>query len=201
MPRLLLIDDQPVFCSGFTATCAELRPHFDITVATTLSEALTLFEAGRRFHCVVIDLAKPDGSDLTALEALAGPSDSAPRLVVSARDDCATRLRAERLGAAGFLSKSLASADMMAAIDRVLDGGTFFDDVRPGPLAHADVLTPRQLEVLELLGRGCANKEIETKLGVADRTVRAHVTEIFKVLGVQSRVRAVVEARRRGLIP
>jgi NarL family two-component system response regulator YdfI len=68
-------------------------------------------------------------------------------------------------------------------------------------LDEADILTPRQLEVLELLGQGYANKEIETELGVADRTVRAHLTEIFKVLGVQSRIRAVVEARRRGLIP
>jgi DNA-binding NarL/FixJ family response regulator len=201
MPRLLLIDDQPVFCSGFTATCAALRPQFDVTVTASLDEALDLFDAGRRFHCLIIDLAKPDGSDLAALEAVAAPSEGAPRLVISSRDDCATRLRAERLGASGFLSKSLASTDMMAAIDRVLAGGTFFDDVRPGPLDHADSLTPRQLEVLELLGRGFANKEIETELGVADRTVRAHVTEIFKVLGVQSRVRAVVEARRRGLIP
>jgi DNA-binding NarL/FixJ family response regulator len=90
---------------------------------------------------------------------------------------------------------------MMAAIDRVLDGGVFFDDVRAGTLDEADILTPRQLEVLELLGQDYANKEIETELGVADRTVRAHLTEIFKVLGVQSRIRAVVEARRRGLIP
>jgi DNA-binding NarL/FixJ family response regulator len=201
MPRLLLIDDQPVFCSGFVATCAELRAHFDITVATSLAEALALFEAGRRFHCIIIDLARPDGSGFTALEALSEPGGQTPRLVVSTRDDCATRLRAERLGASGFLSKSLSSADMMAAIDRVLAGGTFFDDVRTGVLDAADALTPRQLEVLELLGGGCANKEIEMELGVADRTVRAHLTEIFKVLGVQSRIRAVVEARRRGLIP
>lgn len=201
MPRLLLIDDQPVFCSGFVATCAELRPDFDITTATSLDEALRLLEAGRRFHCIIIDLARPDGSGFTALEALAAPGGQTPRLVVSARDDCATRLRAERLGAAGFLSKSLSSPEMMVAIDRVLSGGTFFDDMRSEALNGVDVLTPRQLEVLELLGRGCANKEIETQLRVADRTVRAHLTEIFKVLGVQSRIRAVVEARRRGLIP
>lgn len=200
MPRLLLIDDQPVFCSGFTAICAELRPQYDITVAASLCEAAGVLEAGRRYACILIDLARPDGSVFAALETIGGLCET-PRLVLSARDDCATRLRAQRLGAAGFISKNLASPDMMAAIDRVLDGGTFFDDGRAGPLDGADVLTPRQLEVLELLGQGYANKEIETELGVADRTVRAHLTEIFKVLGVQSRIRAVVEARRRGLIP
>ncbi len=201
MPRILLIDDQPVFCSGFTAICAELRPQYDITVADSLCEGANMLEAGRRFACILIDLARPDGSVFAALETVGGLSNGTPRLVLSARDDCATRLRAQKLGAAGFIAKSLPSPDMMAAIDRVLDGGTFFDDVRAGPLDGADTLTPRQLEVLELLGQGYANKEIETELGVADRTVRAHLTEIFKVLGVQSRIRAVVEARRRGLIP
>ena len=63
-----------------------------------------------------------------------------------------------------------------------------------------DARTPGQREVLVRLGKGCANKEIEDRLGLADRTVRAHLTVIFKHLGVQSRIRAVMEARSRGLI-
>ncbi len=116
-----------------------------------------------------------------------------PRVMISGRDDRAARLRARHLGASGFISKSLNPQVIMAAIDSILMGGVFFDEPdMETPEDDDEELTPRQLEVLDLLAKGCANKEIEDRLGLADRTVRAHLTVIFKTLGVQSRIRAVI---------
>ncbi len=61
-------------------------------------------------------------------------------------------------------------------------------------------LTSRQAEVLELLAEGCSNKEMRHRLGIAERTVRAHLTELFHLLGASSRMQAVIRGRELGLI-
>ena len=82
-------------------------------------------------------------------------------------------------------------------IQAVLDGGVAFG-VTAGE--RSPFLTARQAEVLQLLSLGCPNKEIHYRLSIAERTVRAHMTELFGVLGASNRVQAVVRARELGLI-
>jgi len=201
MTHILLIDDHPLFCDGFAASCRALRPHFTVSAADTTAMARRLLLEGPPVDCVLIDIVLPDADGFDALQQLARLDPLTPRVMISGRDDRTARLRAQRLGASGFLSKSARPEEIMAALDAILAGGAWFDDVPEGDDAgDADKLTPRQLEVLDLLARGCVNKEIEQRLNLAERTVRAHLTEIFKALGVQGRVRAVMEARRRGMI-
>ena len=199
MTHILLIDDHPLFCGGFVATCQGQRPSFRVSLAASIAEAVAFLGTGQPVNCILIDIMLPDGSGFDALQTLARLDPLTPRVMISGRDDRAARLRARHLGASGFISKSLNPIAIMAALDAILAGGVHFDDPESAPESD-DALTPRQLEVLDLLGKGCANKEIEDRLGLADRTVRAHLTVIFKHLGVQSRIRAVMEARAKGLI-
>ncbi len=201
MTHILLIDDHPLFCDGFSATCAGMRPQFRVTCAASAAEAVAAIAAHGPFSLILVDIMLPDASGFDMLQNLAQLDPMTPRVMISGRDDRAARLRARHLGASGFISKSLNPQVIMAAIDSILIGGVFFDEPdMETPEPEDDDLTPRQLEVLDLLAQGCANKEIEDRLGLADRTVRAHLTVIFKTLGVQSRIRAVMAARERGLI-
>ena len=87
---------------------------------------------------------------------------------------------------------------MVEVIDAVLSGRTMF---ATDPLAHPfPALTPRQAEVLMLLTEGHGNKEIRHRLDIAERTVRAHMTDLFELLGVHSRTQAIIRARELGLV-
>ena len=201
MTHILLIDDHPLFCDGFAASCRALRPDFTVTTVDTAAAGRQMLAEVHPLSCVLIDIMLPDADGFDTLAHLARIDPLTPRVMISGRDDRTARLRAQHSGASGFLSKSARPEQIMAALDIILAGGVWYDERGLDDDDDGDdELTPRQLEVLDLLAQGCANKEIETRLNLAERTVRAHLTEIFKSLGVQGRVRAVMEARRRGLI-
>ncbi len=199
MTRILLIDDHPLFCGGFVASCRAHRPDFTVTLADTAAQARRLLQEQPAFSCILIDLLLPDANGFDAMQDLARIDPLVPRVVISSRDDRTVRLRAQHLGASGFISKAAQPGFIMQTLDRILAGEVCFDAEDEDEPADG-VLRARQLEVLELLAEGCANKDIENRLNLAGRTVRAHLTTIFKVLGVKGRARAVLEARRQGLI-
>jgi two-component system, NarL family, nitrate/nitrite response regulator NarL len=126
-----------------------------------------------------------------------------PRLLISGREDQATLVRASRSGASGFVAKSWPVERLLKVIERVLAGGSGFDprtDAQPASGGIGQQLTLRQIEVLCLLAEGKSNKEIAHRLDIADRTVRAHLTELFQALGVASRVQAVLQAKQLGIV-
>ncbi len=202
MPRILLIDDHPLFCGGFAASCRVHRPQFHVDFAGSAAEAHDQMAGKPGFDCILIDIMLPDADGFEAMQGLARVDALVPRVIISGRDDRATRLRAQQAGASGFIPKSARPEAIMEALDRVLAGDIYFDasDFEEGS-GEDGILRQRQLEVLQLLAQGYANKDIENRLGLAGRTVRAHLTTIFKVLGVKGRARAVLEARKQGLIP
>jgi DNA-binding NarL/FixJ family response regulator len=107
-------------------------------------------------------------------------------------------VRARAAGAAGFIAKTNLPETIIGMVEIVLQGGVAFGAcARPGTIP---VITPRQAEVLALLAEGHANKEIRHRLGIAERTVRAHLTELFHLLGANSRMQAVIRGREFGLI-
>lgn len=145
---------------------------------------------------VIVDAGLPGRDGFTLMEELTSLYPDIPLMLISAREDAAARMRAEACGAVGFIGKREPSEAMVARIATVLAGGTAFDDARDG----VPVLTARQLDVLELLAEGHGNKEIRHRLGIAERTVRAHLTDLFQSLGAQTRVQAILRARELGLI-
>ncbi|MDB5670710.1 MAG: two component transcriptional regulator, LuxR family, partial [Alphaproteobacteria bacterium] len=102
-------------------------------------------------------------------------------------------------GVRGFIAKTMPPEAIARSIDQVHAGGTSFDEVRASR-TELPGLTARQAEILELLAEGHGNKEIRHRLGIAERTVRAHLTELFQLLDAHSRMQALIRAREMGLI-
>ena len=172
-----------------------LAPDWDVqSVDCADSACLSLTE--KSADVVIVDAGLPGRDGFTLMEELAASYPHIPLMLISAREDAAARMRAQACGAVGFIGKREASEAMVARIAIVLAGGTAFD------CAGKDVpaLTARQVEVLELLAQGHGNKEIRHRLGIAERTVRAHLTDLFQSLGAQTRVQAILRARELGLI-
>jgi DNA-binding NarL/FixJ family response regulator len=125
-------------------------------------------------------------------------------VIISGQDDPAYARRAMQAGAAGFISKSLAVTEAVAAIRRVLAGEVFLSDSKRQPQEQntaCPALTLRELEVLRLLGKGYTNQQIATALEFTERTAKAHIAAIFETLKADNRTQAVVIAQRLGYLP
>jgi DNA-binding NarL/FixJ family response regulator len=194
---ILIVDDHPLFADGFTHMARTLRPDWVLRGAGSAAEALDAVAAAVP-DLAIVDVGLPGDDGFSLLVRLAATAPGLPVILISGRDDAAVRVRARASGAAGFIAKTTAPAAIIDMIETVLRGGLAF-----AACAHAGpmpVLTPRQAEILALLAEGHANKEIRHRLGIAERTVRAHLTELFHLLGANSRMQAVIRGRELGLI-
>lgn len=192
--RLLLIDDHPLFRQGFAAMIGEARPSWTCA-AVSCGEDAEAAARRDRFDIALIDLQLPGADGFQTLARIADAAPLLPCAIVSGREDAAARERARVAGAKGYIAKASEPAAMIARIEAIAAGGEGWDagdGVTP-------VLTDRQRQVLALLCEGHGNKEIRHRLGIAERTVRAHLTELFAALGAHSRVQAVLRARTLGL--
>jgi DNA-binding NarL/FixJ family response regulator len=201
MVTVLLVEDHPLFRDGFASMLQHRRPDWRLQVAGSAREALEILGNGAATDLVIVDINLPDLDGFQTVRAIAGQAPQTPRVMISGREDAAAQLRSRDCGAAGFISKAWLPEEIIAALERVLAGLTVFEAApnREAP-ASRGALTPRQLEVLSLLAEGRSNKAIERQMGIAPRTVRAHLTEIFQILGVDGRVQAILQARLMGLI-
>ena len=144
---------------------------------------------------VIVDVGLPDDDGFTLVKTLAERAPSLPQIMISGRQDAAVRMRARLCGARGFIPKTTEPDEIASTIDAVLDGHMRFED-----LSDIPTLTSRQTEILLLLADGHGNKEIRHRLNIAERTVRAHLTDLFQLLGANSRMQALIRARELGLI-
>lgn len=150
---------------------------------------------------LLLDVNMPGMEGLSGLQMLRREFPAVPVLIVSAIEDAGTTRRALELGAAGFLPKSAPLKAISEAVNAVLQGEIW---VPPGTSAEpaattADPngqLTQQQCRVLALLSQGKQNKEIAYDLAITEATVKAHVSQIFRKLGVQTRTQAAVVARK-----
>jgi DNA-binding NarL/FixJ family response regulator len=198
MATLLLVDDHPLFREGFAQMMRALRPDWSLRLASSADEARAALDGEAGVDLVVIDINLPDGDGFGLCEEVRARR-ATQCVLISGREDDAARIRARASGACGLIAKSSSPEDIVAMVDRVLSGGiAFFSG--PAPASALPGLSPRQAQVLELLAKGHGNKEIRHRLGIAERTVRAHLTELFQLLGAHSRTQAIIRARELGLI-
>jgi DNA-binding NarL/FixJ family response regulator len=195
--EILIVDDHPLFRDGFAQMARALRPAWTLHFSDSAAQALTVLPRVA-LDLVIVDVSLPGEDGFVLLKAVASFSAAIPQILISGRDDAAVRIRARACGARSFITKTAAPETIVGTIDTVLNGGTVFDTA-PGT-GELPVLTTRQTEVLMLLAAGHGNKEIRHRLNIAERTVRAHLTELFQVLGAHSRMQAVIRARELGLI-
>jgi DNA-binding NarL/FixJ family response regulator len=206
MPRVLLVDDHPLYHEGLASVLARLAPDIAIVGAGSAQAGLMLLHSSS-IDLALIDLVLPGGDGLSAMALYAAEFPHLPRVLISGKEQPGVLQAARDAGASGFIPKSLPIEQLILALRRILDGESYFElapsvpaEAAPGA-ASGQQLTLRQLEVLKLLGEGRSNKEISSALAIADRTVRAHLTELFRMLGVSSRTQAILVGQRLGLLP
>ena len=206
MTCILLVDDHPLYHEGLASVFARLAPDLTILSAGSAEAGLAVLRAAD-IDLALIDLVLPGGDGIAAMALYAREFPHVPRVLISGKEDPSVARRARDAGASGFIPKSLPIERMIEALRTLCDGGAYFDGSGPLPnssssssVASAAELTLRQLEVLKLLGEGRSNKEISSLLSIADRTVRAHLTELFRALGVTGRTQAILAGQRLGLL-
>jgi DNA-binding NarL/FixJ family response regulator len=194
--NILVVDDHPLFRDGFAHMVRMLRPEWALHFADNAIAALASLTK-IALDVAIVDVSLPGEDGFALAKAIEKLSPALPQIIISGRDDMAVRIRARSCGARSFIAKTSAPELIVGTIDAVLRGETVFDGSKGGDLP---VLTPRQTEVLMLLAAGHGNKEIRHRLNIAERTVRAHLTELFQLLGAHSRMQAILRARELGLI-
>jgi DNA-binding NarL/FixJ family response regulator len=204
--RVLIADDHPLYCEALRAVVPQACPDAEISEAGSQAEVVAAVAGGRQFDLVLLDLNIPGASGLSCLAALRQAAPQTPVVVVSAVEDAHTMQEVILGGANAFVPKSAPRQVLMSSIRAVLAGGTYMSPeviealrqarAKPREESGADELTLRQRRVLELLAQGLSNKQIARTLAISEITVKAHVSSIFRKLGVTNRVQAVLEATR-----
>jgi two-component system NarL family response regulator len=200
--KLLLIDDHFVVRSGLAASLALEEDMTVIAEADSGDQALDAYTQHQP-DIVLMDLQLPGLSGIEATQALISADPTARILIFStfARDE--EIHRALRAGALGYLQKSASRPDLLAAIRAVASGRQSLPSDIAARLRERDTrpdITPRELEILTLVTQGNANKEIAASLGIAEDTVKQHVSRILQKLAVNDRAQATAEAIRLGLV-
>ena len=200
-PRVLIADDHPLYCDALRAVVPQACPGAEIDEAASQEEVLAAVAGKPSFDLVLLDLNLPGAAGLSCLHALRKVVPTTPIVVISAVGDPKVMQDAIMSGASAFIPKSAPSQVLINALKVILAGGTYMPTGVVAALRNADSaahaeLTLRQRRVLELLSTGLSNKGIARELDISEITVKAHVSAIFRKLGVTNRMQAGLEARR-----
>jgi DNA-binding NarL/FixJ family response regulator len=205
MIRVLLADDQTVVREGL-GMLVGLLPGIELVATAADGEEALKLAAEHNPDVVLMDLRMPRMDGIEAIRRLAARGTSSIALTTYADD--ASVLGALRAGARGYLTKDAGAEQIKTADEAVARGEAALDPAiqhhvlaavsAPAPELPDD-LTPREVEVLQLIAGGLTNSEIAAKLVVSNATVKSHVNHIFAKIGARDRAQAVVYAYANGL--
>jgi len=163
---------------------------------------------------ILFDLSMPDTDAYEVITKIADSWPDIPLVVLSAQEDMTIITKTIHLGASGFIPKSVASDEMISAIERVLKGGVYWPKVSQladsydggsslerGGADLLPLLTRRQKDVIYLLAEGKTNRSIGDYLGLSESTIKVHVNNIYKLLNVSNRTEALNKVRELGMLP
>lgn len=209
MIRVLIADDHAAVRAGLTLICDTAE---DLTVVGEAADGVEAVDKAIQLRpdVVVMDIRMPRLDGIAATAKLAGVADV---LVLTTYGDDSHVFDALAAGAAGFLLKDTDAEALVAAVREVAAGNGLispavtrrliaeFGRRRPRPGSQADLssLTQREIEVLSHIGRGLSNADIGKDLGMAEATVKTHVSRILSKLELQSRVQAAILAQENGI--
>lgn len=209
--RLLLIDDHTLFRAGMRLV---LQRQEDFEVVGEAADALEGIKRARQLqpNVILLDLNMPGMSGLEAVQLLRQDCPDSKVVLLTVSEDAEDLAAALRGGAQGYLLKNIDADFLARAIRQIAAGSPVIDHNMTSKLVaqfqnaaaltqptDADRLTPREREILSYLAKGASNKEIARGLDLAESTVKIHVQNILKKLGLNSRVQAAVYAVEHGL--
>ncbi len=195
---ILIVDDHPLVRDALRHAALKAAPGAAVQCVGSMADAETALNEDRGADLVMLDLDLPDASGLTGLLRLRKNPAARRIMVVSASDADDVVRRARAAGAGGYASKSAELSGLVEAITAALEDRGW--DGHPELTAddradEAAELTPAQLRVLEGLMAGRLNKQIAFDMNISEATVKAHVTAVFRKLGVRNRTQAVIAAQ------
>lgn len=212
MIRVLLADDHEIVRLGLRAVLEEAEDIMVVGEVATAEAAISAAQAGG-IDVILMDLrfgAGVEGTKVTtgaeATAAIKAAMDNPPKvLVVTNYDTDADILGAIEAGAVGYLLKDSPPAELLAAVRSTAEGDSALSPVVADRLmtrvrTPRMSLTPRELEVLQLVASGSSNREIGQELMLSEATVKSHLVHIYDKLGVRSRTSAVAAAREQGVL-
>lgn len=215
--RVLIADDHAVVRSGLRSI---LESEDDIEVVGDAADGHQALEAAQELlpDVILMDINMGDWDGVTATRRVRNSVPSCRVIVLTNYDEDNLVFSSIRAGASGYLLKEVSGHQLTNAIRTVADGFSLiypsvarrvldeFGRLRGGSVAPANDdqgysdLTPREREVLKLVASGRANKEIGTELGISERTVKTHISNIFSKLQLTDRTQAALYVHNRGLL-
>ena len=206
--RVLIADDHAVVREGLR-TFLDLQDGIEV-VGEAADGGEAIGEAERlQPDVILIDLVMPHLDGVQAMRELRDRVPGARTVVLTSFLDDEHLLPAMRAGAAGYLLKNVQPQELARAVRAAVAGEVLIDPAVAARLVdtledgrddRVEQLTPREREVLVLIGRGFANKRIADELGIAEKTVKVHVSHVLAKLGVADRTQAALFAVREGLV-
>lgn len=209
--RILIADDHPMFREGL---CQLLNNVVDLQCAATARDGAEAVKLAQELHpdVALVDIAMPNMDGINAAREIKCTCPNTAIVMISAFKYDQYIVASIRAGVDGYLLKDMERLELINAIRTVHSGKSVFDLkatttvmrrlVAEKGEVHAGVgdLKSRELEVLKLVARGIHNKDIAQQLNISNNTVRSHLVNIFKKLGVESRTEATVYALKEGWI-
>jgi DNA-binding NarL/FixJ family response regulator len=195
--KLFLVDDHKLFLTGVRTELSEQYP-----IAGTAGDVDEAIEAIRRDppDVVLVDVHMPGGGGVTVINEVLQTHPEVKFLALSVSDSPEDVIAMIRAGARGYVTKSISPAELADAVKRVADGDAVFSPRLAGFVLDAfggaispvsdpelDQLTPREKEVLRLIARGLAYKQVARKLSISIKTVETHVSSVLRKLQLSSR--------------
>jgi DNA-binding NarL/FixJ family response regulator len=211
--KLLVVDDHPVFRDGMAALLKQAGENTVVLQAPECATALDVANANPDIDAVFVDLQMPGMTGDMAVREFGKLRPELPVIVLSSSENPSDVRRALNAGALGYIPKSANPQTLLSALKLVLTGNIYVppllaraveptanDDSHSHTPAPLEQLTERQVDVLKQLCTGLSNKEISSRLGIAEKTVKAHVAAIFKTLNVVNRTQAANAMRDANLV-
>jgi DNA-binding NarL/FixJ family response regulator len=211
--KILVVDDHPIYRKGLVALLDQMEPDIALLQANDAAQALVVIAEHDDLDVVILDLLIPGMDGLRAITEFGQIRPELPVIILSSSENPADVRSALANGALGYVPKSAAEHTLLSAIRMVLNGDVYVPPfvmvetvstqsghLKTAALPDRPVLTDRQIEVLRRISTGQLNKIIATELGLSEKTVKSHITAIFRALNVMNRSQAAVAGREAGLI-
>ncbi len=212
MSEILIADDHPLYRDALRISLEARLPDTVILEAADMQSTLAALKETPELDLLLLDLHMPGSDDLFGLLHIRKLHPEIPVAVVSGLEQVELVSKVMDAGAMGFVPKITPAEEVVDAINQMLSGETWVPERVAGQLGESDAefsaladkvatLTPSQYKVLCLLRDGLLNKQIGYQLGIAEKTVKTHVTSVLRKLDITNRTQAVLIANQLKLQP